>query len=213
MNWDQRTVDALTKATENVGFFVLWGSHLYGSHRPDSDHDFQLIIPDARVEEVRVMLSRNWNARRGDVHLHSETEYEIAFNEYKPWAVETFFAPPLFYTVGDSSFAMRRGTLNKKLLRDEFARTASNSYVKCKKKLIVHDDFNPLIAKKSMFHSLRLLDYAWQIAKTGSIKDWESCNRHFSNMLKLPNDWKTIEAEYKPVYNQLASALREACPK
>lgn len=213
MNWDQTVVDRLTKATNNEGFFVLWGSRLYGCERPSSDHDFQLIVPDRLVEDTRISLSRNWNSRHGDVHLHSQAEYSQAFEDYKPWAVEVRFAPMLYYTVGSGAIFPAHQKLDKKKLRDEFARTASNSFVKCKKKLITHDDFNPVVAKKSMFHSLRLLDYAWQIAKTGTIKDWASCNGHLDNLIKMPSDWKAIEAEYKPVYNQLASALREACPK
>jgi hypothetical protein len=212
MTYDQSLVDTLTKVCNNEGFFIIWGSRLYGCHRKESDHDFQLIVPDNVVAEIKSNISHGWNARCGDVHLHSETEYLQSLADFKPWAIETHMAPNLYRTIGKTELKTVT-PLDKKKLRDEFARTASNSYVKCKKKLIIDNDFNPLIAKKSMFHSLRLLDYAWQIAHTGHIRDWGSMNNHLRNLIALPNDWKAIEAEYKPIYNQLASALREACPK
>lgn len=210
--YDLNLVDTLTKITENQGFFVVWGSRLYGSAHAESDHDFQVVVPDKVIDEIRIALSRGWNARRGDVHLHTEADYLQALEDCKPWALETHMAPDLFRTTGEMSIKYTYN-FDKKKLRDEFAKAASNSYVKCKKKLIVDNDFSPLIAKKSMFHSLRLLDYAWQIAKMGRIVDWSASNNHLRNIMLLPNDWKTIEAEYKPIYNQLASALREACPK
>lgn len=78
-----------------------------------------------------------------------------------------------------------------------FSRTASNSFVKCKKKLAQGDTY---IGLKSMFHSIRILDFGIQLATTNSIK-FDSCNEIYYNLMELHN-WQDVKQYAKPIYNQ-----------
>jgi hypothetical protein len=93
-------------------------------------------------------------------------------------------------------------------IREEFSRIASNSWVKCKKKLIIEKDYNPYIAKKSLFHSLRILMFGIQIMKLGKIVDFSEANIYYKDIMDSPNDWEYLKEKYQPIYNKLKSEFR-----
>ena len=106
-------------------------------------------------------------------------------------------------------------TLDKTLLRKEISSVASNSWVKCKKKLEVEDDYYTGI--KSLFHSFRIPMFGRQIARDGSITNWYEANplweRRFCPMLDSRPTWEEIKTELKPIHNELMTDFRKYAEK
>ncbi|MNR15785.1 hypothetical protein D3C85_1323410 [compost metagenome] len=75
-------------------------------------------------------------------------------------------------------------------------------------------DYNPYIAKKSLFHSFRILKYGIQIAKYGRIFDYTEANYLWEEINSFEtNDWEFFKTKYQPVYNELKSQFKLEAPK
>lgn len=107
---------------------------------------------------------------------------------------------------------------NKELMRHMISQKCSNSFVKAKKKLIVEEDYDRYISLKSLFHSIRMSQFAYQYAKNGYVKinsckalydeicyDYE--NNTDEELLELIND------KYKKNYNEKMRLFRLFYPK
>jgi hypothetical protein len=83
-----------------------------------------------------------------------------------------------------------------------------------KKKLTVEKDYSPYIAKKSLFHSLRILIEGIQIAKYQKIIDYSQANYLWEEIVNNKvNDWSYYKEKYQPLYNKLNSEFRIYAPK
>lgn len=102
--------------------------------------------------------------------------------------------------------------MNLSKLREEISKRASNSFVKCKKKLTVETN-EERIGLKSLFHSLRMIDFGIQIAETGRIYDFTASNHYLYDIFEIGPNWDKLKEKYQPIYNQLSSKFREVAPK
>lgn len=187
---------------------IPYGSRVYGSETANSDHDFQIILRD---KDFKKEDWKNKLAHRGlDLHVWSQSEFTEALADHRVYAIECINLPKTLWHRDGLNFVY---TPSKKKLREEFSRVASNSWVKAKKKLIVEVDYNESIAKKSIFHSFRILDFGIQIATCGGIINYASMNSILEEINSLPADWDTIDSTFRERHNKLASTFREACPK
>ena len=176
----------------------LSGSRLYKSDDLESDYDFHIVS-----NSNQLLLPFEFD--NVDLRYHTLKEFVNDVNNSEVYALECVFTNTRFKSFSQS--------INLSKLRTNFSKTASNSYVKCKKKLTIEKDFNPRVAKKSMFHAIRILDFGYQIAKFRTIIDYSSCNKILKKLNKLPDDWLSIEKEFKLVYNEYSSKFREVCSK
>jgi len=210
-------IEQLLDALPNGSTLYPYGSRVYGTTTENSDHDFQIILAD---KDFKREDWRNELAATGlDLHVWSHSQWVDALNDHRVYALECFYLPKdkqinnslhLVHKMNTMKFGF---TLNKAKLREEFSRVASNSWVKAKKKLIVEADYNERIAKKSIFHSFRILDFGVQIATKGRIVDYNSMNGIYYEIMSLPADWETIDATLRGRHNALASEFRNVCPK
>ncbi len=80
-------------------------------------------------------------------------------------------------------------------------------------------DYEKYLAVKSIFHSLRILDYGIQIAEENKIYDYSSSNYILEDLMILFTQyernelWEVIETKYKKVFNQRKSTFKRLCPK
>ena len=93
-------------------------------------------------------------------------------------------------------------------IRRQFSRTSSNSWVKAKKKLTVPGSFAPRIAKKSLWHSLRILMFGTQMLEHGRIADMSVANGLWDEIKAMPDDWDALDARFRPIRNALRSEFR-----
>jgi hypothetical protein len=106
-------------------------------------------------------------------------------------------------------------------LRHAFSRQASISWVKCKKKI---QDEEIYIGIKSMFHSLRILNFGIQIASEGRIYDYQQANPYWETIndkwaawrmygTESEELWNSLHLHFKPEYNRLCTEFKKLAPK
>lgn len=182
----------IEECTSNTLFTIPYGSIIYGTYNEKSDIDLLKIV------------KTNSNP---DEHIYTPEEYQAALVKHEVVPVETF------------SYACNRFNnfpflfhLDKWDLRQSFSEVASNSWVKCKKKL---KDGEIYIGLKSLFHSLRILRYGCDIARNKFITCFNTFERSLYQdiMFHKDKDWDFFYDRYKRTYNKISSELRELCPK
>lgn len=189
------------KNDSNIVAAFLYGSRVYGTHTEQSDYDFICIVKNKEVYNPLTQF--------GDVTNYTEEEFNNLICKHEISVLECVFLDESFIVKKSEDFNFN---LNKQELRNSISAKASNSWVKCKKKFIVEEDFNPYVGKKSAWHSLRILDFGKQIADNGKIVNYGSCNHLQKELMELKS-WGEIEQKFKPIYNNMSSAFKQSAPK
>jgi len=183
-----------------------YGSRVYGTHSESSDHDFILVVN----KDVRE-FSLTSDDGQINVHLYSPEGFADQLKQHKISALECFFLPKEQLLKEKLKFSF---SLNKETLRSSISEKASHSWVKAKKKLEVEKDKNVYIAKKSLFHSFRMIDFGKQIAQHSKIVDYASCNSLWEEIRDFPSeDWEDYKLQYQELHNSKMSEFRELAPK
>jgi predicted nucleotidyltransferase len=179
--------------------FVPFGSRVYGTHSEESDYDYLAIVPADR----RAMSRQEYRRNAVNIQIYNRRHFQEDLDEHRIHALEAYFMPD---GIVRAQFTFR---LERRLLRSELMRKSSHSWVRAKKKMEIEND--PVIGRKSLFHSLRILDFAIQIAARGAITDYSSANAYWEAICAAGrDDWAYHHAEYHPEYRRLASAFRKA---
>lgn len=188
-----------------LGLFAH-GSRLLGTERADSDWDFEVVVGDGTwegAEQVEIGEAGSGHQRQFTLIALSDWigEAEACTVRF----CECAFLPEELTAIRLVPAGWRP---DAEKVRRQFSRTASNSWVKAKKKLIVADSWNPLVAKKSLWHSLRILMFGIQILEHGSIVDFHAGNDLFWEILSMPDDWGMLDERFRPIRNELRSRFR-----
>lgn len=174
-----------------------YGSRVYGCNTEDSDYDYVIIV------ESNEDLYYNVEKINVNITVYSESEFIRRIRNHHITALECIFQEK------DDPY-LQYFELDKSQLRRSFSATASNSFVKCKKKLKQGDYY---IGKKSLFHSIRILGYGTQIALAGRIVDYSAYNSfHKIIMGMTTNEWSDYEKLFKPIFNHKKSEFRRLAP-
>lgn len=166
-----------------------YGSHVYGCHNQNSDYDYIIVVD-----------SLNEHQFDDDYTTYTEDQFIEQINNHEISVLECLFLPENLFEGKNYEFV-----LNKPKLRESISQKSSNSFVKAKKKII---DGEFYIAQKSLFHSLRIIQFGIQIAKTGKIYDYSASNHFLYDILNLPVDWNIWKAKYKVIHNNMMSEFR-----
>lgn len=180
-----------------------YGSRVYGTARKNSDWDF-VIVADNRPKD-REQYSDNLI----NVNFYTLDEHQRRIKEHEPSALECQFLPQEFIIKETYKPAFN---LDLDKLRNAFSAKASNSWVKAKKKLTVEKDYNDLVGKKSLWHSLRIIDFGTQIANWNEIRFYGSMNHLYDEILYCA-DWTEMYDKYKLMFNEMSSKFRLVAPK
>lgn len=190
-----------------------YGSRVYATHRYGSDYDYIVVDDSVRDgDEERFFINKD----EINIHFHSTPHWLEMISEHKIFALESILQEP--------SNGRFRPTfkLDKSKLRKEISEKSSNSWVKCKKKLVVEHDYR--IGLKSLFHSFRIIDFGIQIARDGCINEYRSARMQslfsdimdsfpFLNVDSAEDEWNTISVKYKPLHNEMLTEFRKLAPK
>jgi len=184
-----------------------YGSRVYGNSRKDSDYDFIVIVKNKTTDQFSDNLI-NVNFFTPEGHQHRLNEHEIS-------ALECYFVDPKFILKETENYSFK---LDLSKLRHSLSAKSSNSFVKAKKKLTVElengVEENPEdVGKKSLFHAFRIIDFGIQIAKTGKIENYGSCNDLFKEIIYSYSSWNQLFDEYKKKYNSVCTEFRNLAPK
>ena len=191
---------------EDVLSVYRHGSMIYGTNDHQSDNDFIIIVKDHAVE----CDSKNSSYHNIDVGIQRQSTFQDLINRHKNFALDCYFLPQEFRLKDNAKFTFKLDLNN---LRKEISAKSSNSFVKCKKKLEVVADRNVKIAKKSLFHSMGIIDFGIQIATHGKIVDYSSSNHLWFEIRDNPADtWEPYKEKYQTVYNSKMTAFRKLAP-
>lgn len=185
-----------------------YGSHVYGTAREDSDRDFILVVKDdCNIDESIVSA---WKDKAVDLNIFKKSDFINMIKSHEITALECLFLP------GHLSFEKENFSvffeLNKSVLRSSFSAKSSNSWVKAKKKFLVEKDYDPIIGKKSLWHSFRIMAFGIQIAQEGKISNFSVINHMYADIMKC-NNWEEMESQYKQPYNKICSEFKAVAPK
>lgn len=178
-----------------------YGSVVYKTNSALSDKDFIMVCEEDIQEPLQYKKDGN------DYTVYSRKMWENMAQNNDIVFMECFFLPPELKEKEDfiPDFA-----INRRKIRENFSKTASNSWVKCKKKLTVEKDFAPRIGKKSLWHSLRLIMFGIQLLDFGKIVNYQEANQYYNDIVNNPsNNWEEFKAKYQPIYNSLKTKFRE----
>lgn len=180
----------------------IFGSRVYKTSSNESDWDI-IMVANNSVESTEI--------RRGlyNIHVYTPDKFKADLDWHRINNLECIYAPDwakLKETIKYDYFV-----IEPKKLRHAISHISSNSWVKCKKKLTVADDYYTGI--KSLFHSIRIPMFAIQIMQHGRITDF-SCANHIWDKLKRGRwSWEMIEDEFKLLHNSVLSEFRKTAPK
>ena len=179
------------------------GSRVYGTDGPGSDRDHEVIVDDGWDGEEQAEVGEGGRMRQYTLLTRSRWLREA--EECTVLFCECAFLPE---GLSVTPLAPDGWAPDPERVRRQFSRTASNSWVKCKKKLTVPGSLDPYVAKKSMWHSLRILMFGIQILEHGRIVDYREANPLYAEVMAMPDDWGAIDARFRPLRNELRSRFR-----
>lgn len=194
---DTNQYETRNKIDERIIKMYRYGSRVYGTATDKSDYDFIAIVESDKD------LYYSVNKPNTNFTVYSESMFIKRIQEHHISALECIFQKK------DDPY-LKYFKLNKEKLRRSLSATASNSFVKCKKKLKQGDYY---IGKKSLFHSLRILGYGIQIALTGRIVDYSAYNSYHDIIMGMTtNEWEDYNKFFKKEFNRKKSEFRRVAP-
>lgn len=177
---------------ENILNLYTYGSVVYNTNNEKSDLDFIAIVIVKKEEQV---ILDNIN-----ISFYTVEEFKEKLDNHEISAIECLFLPDDLILKKTVDFGL---SIDKHKLHCECSKKASNSFVKAKKKI---KDGHIYIGQKSLFHSIRIIDFAIQIIKHGKIVDYSSQSQIFK--LILDENPNTVVEKFKATYNLKKSELR-----
>ncbi len=204
---DEKSLALLEELQKLVGKDAIlniynYGSYNYGTWHAKSDRDYILVV-DMRDS------TRDYNSESIDLMMYSPSEFKKRLIEDHAIELIEAIHKPVFEKV---KFEFK---LDLQKLRHSISFKSDHCYVKAKKKLTVPKDRDVYMAKKSLFHGFRILDYATQVCKDGKIINWD-VHELYDEIMKLPEDadkWPEWETQFKKRFNKKKSDFRALAPK
>ena len=193
----------------NIYNLYQFGSMVYNTNHAKSDKDYIAVC-----ENIPVFGSLY---QEGDttIHFHTKQNFQNLLDLNEIQAIECMFLSERFMLKKTNDFKF---ILNKENLRRSISTISSNSFQKCKKKLIIQGDYDKYNAIKSIFHSIRILDLGIQIASENRIYDYSKMNWLFNDLMKISSTmegvelWNYVDNKYRELFNKLSSQFKKLCP-
>ena len=194
-------IRASGKHPSRIFNIYLFGSSIYGTATKDSDWDV-IMIANNSVESTEI--------RRGlfNIHIYTPDKFKADLEWHRINNLECIYAPDWAKLKEDIKFDDFKIHTNK--LRHAISHISSNSWVKCRKKLI-ESEYH--IGVKSLFHSIRIPMFATQIAEHGRIIDFTCANFIWDKIKKQYWTWPELDKEFRPILNETLSKFRISAPK
>lgn len=182
-----------------------YGSRVYHTANENSDYDYLIVLkPDSTLLDNKTNFYTFWDR---SYHLYSCKNWMEGLKEGKINLLEAYFCSSGINLIEPID-------VNKDLIRESVSATASNSFVKCKKKLYVPEDYDPYIGRKSLWHSLRLFSFGIQLMEANCIYDYTVANKWYDDVVNIDHpgttEWAYLKEKYQPIYNKLHTDFKIA---
>lgn len=192
----------------NVLNIYQFGSFLYGSQNCYEGH-----ISD---EDYIIVAQEYFDSNDINIHVYTYYQFKHNLSLCDIQMMECYFAPDEFKI---KETVKLNFTPNPYYIRKSTSTISSTSWVKGKKKLTISADYDLWLAIKSIYHSLRILNFGYQILLNGKIVNFSEMNYVLYDMIKMSetlkrNDlWEAIDTKYRQKYNSLKSEIKKIVPK
>lgn len=181
----------------------IFGSQIYGTSNQDSDWDI-IMVANNSVESTEI--------RRGlfNIHVYTPDKFKSDLDWHRINNLECIFAPD-WAKLKESIDYKSSFKLNPSKLRHATSHISSNSWVKCKKKLELTDEYHTGV--KSLFHSLRIPMFATQIMQHGRIVDFSCANFIWDKIRVRRWTWDELDNEFRELRNEVLTEFRKVTTK
>lgn len=180
---------------------TIFGSRVYGTHTDNSDWDI-IIVAKNSVESIEIK-SDLYN-----IHIYTPDKFKQDLDWHMPKNLECLFAPDWAKLKEDLKFDFK---LNIPKIRHATSHVSSNSWVKCKKKLQIANEYN--IGVKSLFHAIRIPMFSTQIVNFGEIRDFQCANWVWNKIKEKEWNWEDLDKEFRELHNSTLSDFRKVTTK
>jgi len=180
---------------------TIFGSRVYGTHTDNSDWDI-IIVAKNSVESIEIK-SDLYN-----IHIYTPDKFKQDLDWHMPKNLECLFAPDWAKLKEDLKFDFK---LNIPKIRHATSHVSSNSWVKCKKKLQIANEYN--IGVKSLFHAIRIPMFSTQIVNFGEIRDFQCANWVWNKIKEKEWNWEDLDKEFRELHNSTLTDFRKVTTK
>lgn len=197
----EEIIDIIKFHPLKVRNIYLFGSQVYGTQREDSDYDF--IVVACSMMDKQEIRHDNFN-----IHIHTPDIFLDGLKEYQMQYLECIYAP-FFAKIQekmiqpDKNFSLKLDMLKYKGMGQSF-----NAFHKAKDRIIDGETFRGV---KSLWHSLRILEFFRQIIENKKIVDFSASNEYWK-MISADleehgdggdDDWDFYKNKYLPIKIEL----------
>lgn len=178
----------------------IYGSQVYGSAHKFSDYDIVVtagaLLPH---EEKRMMV----NGAKLNIHIYTPDVFADCLKKHDIMNLECVFAP-------DWARLQEKNILSKEInIKKLISHNLTQSYASWMGGKMKICDGNVEKGVKSVFHSLRMLMFAAQIAEYGKIVDFTVGNALYDEMMDCDEyDWDYYKEKYLPLKKELEERLK-----
>ena len=178
----------------------LYGSRVYGTAKPESDYDIIMIASHLLAhEEKRATV----NGVLLNIHIITPDKFTSDLKMPNIMNLECAFAPE--WAKLQEKMTLSYKVEVKRLIKNNLAQSYS-SWNGGKRKI---REYNIDKGIKSIFHSLRMLMFAAQIAEHGKIIDYSVANELYSEITDSDEfEWEYFKEKYLPLKVQLENKLK-----
>lgn len=163
---------------KNVRAVFRSGSRLYGCHEEWSDEDFVALLVAGKRDLIR--------RPRVNIIVQTAEQFQQGLREHSILALECFFTPPEA-RLKDGPIGEFK--LNPAVLLDKATETSQTDF----NKAVARWSDQPEASKKKLYHSIRILMFATQIAQRGRIDDYGAANGVWT---AIRDNWSQDWADY-----------------
>jgi hypothetical protein len=189
---------------EGVLNIYSYGSRIYGTANEDSDQDFIIVTKGSMLKSGAFKQNAISNQSRSiQGVLYSRSGFQDAINNYDISALECLSIEADKVVQSKWPFKIQKWD-NREMAKKIIAK-ASNSWHLAD--LQAKDDWKHM-AKKGIFHALRILSFGLQLKEHQRIVDFEECNWIWEDF-KLIEDENFDTRNYIKQRDELIQKLRE----
>ena len=172
------------KIEEEILAIYPYGSRVYGTASENSDYDYIVVTKGAFLKSGAFKQNAiSSDDRKIQAVLYSRTGFIDALNNYEMGAIECIFLDSSQVLLSKWPFRIQKW--DTKEMADKVIQKASASWHIASRQS--KDGFKA-IAKKGIFHSLRILMFGLQLKEYQTIYNYSEANELKSEMDSIPED-------------------------
>lgn len=178
----------------------LYGSRVYGTANENSDWDIIMIASHMLAHEEKKITV---NGVLLNIHIFTPDYFKEELNLHHPRALECLFAPEWIILLNKVPLTQEISV--KRLVMDTL-NESRNRWKRAKRDIL---DYNFYSGQKSLFHSIRVLIFAIQVAEQGKIVDYSAANYLYAQIVGIDEiDWDFYKEKFLPIKIELEEKLK-----